>query len=357
MIINVCTPSALDPYDSFGIMAIELARYLTRLGIYVNLFALGPREFATHDEEVAAIVRQPVRAAPGAIFLGYPTTYVQHGSPLTKIGPRVAVTMFESTRLPAGWTAVLNACHAVITPCRFCRDIFMAAGMTTPITVAPLGLNPLYTVAERDPGRPLTFLAFIDRGMRKGGIQAMEAFIAAFGDDTNYRLILKGRTSKVTAEILNANIELIQRDMTSEELYQLYLRADVLINPHKGEGFGLLPREAAATGCLALTTGWSGTADDLMQWGMGIPYHLVKADWSNHGRLADMDLGLWAEPNHDALVSLLKNIAHQRDWYQARARVYAYNVRRLYSWERFAEQVLKVWEGAADGYHSRRQAS
>lgn len=352
MIINVCTPSAIDPCDSFGILAIELARHLTRAGCYVNLLSQGPRKFDAQDEEIKAIVGQPIRAAVGMIGLGYPTTYATYANPLTRVGPRLGVAMFESTRIPAGFAEALNACQAVVTPSRFCRDIFVDAGVTSPITVAPLGLNPLYAYANRPADRPLTFLAFIDRGMRKGGIEAMQAFIAAFGDDENYRLILKGRTSKVNAEILNTNIELIQRDMTPEELYQLYLRADVLINPHKGEGWGLLPREAAQTGCLALTTGWSGTADDLMQWGVAIPHRLVQADWSNHGRLEGQDLGLWAEPNHEALVGLLKTIAHNRDWYRTRARVYANNARRLYSWENFAGQVLETWKGVACGHGS-----
>jgi glycosyltransferase involved in cell wall biosynthesis len=277
-------------------------------------------------------------------------TYDQHPNTLAKLGPRVGVTMFESSRVPPGWAGALNACAAVVTPSRFCRDIFRDAGVTTPITVAPLGVSPLYQIAGRAPGRPLTFLAFIDRGLRKGGIVAMNAFLAAFGDDLNYRLILKGRTSKVLAEVLNPNIDLIQRDLTPAELYQLYLQADVLINPHLGEGFGLIPREASCTGCLALTTAWSGTADELTQWGVGIPYQLVPADWANHGRLAGMDLGVWAKPDHDGLVRLLRHVADNQDWYRARAQVYARNARRLYSWERFAGQVLAVWKGVADGF-------
>ena len=176
MIINVCTPSALDPADSFGILALELSRHLTRLGAYVNLFSQGPRRAGPAlDAELAAIVGQPIRAATGAIFLGYPTTYATYANPLTRMGPRVGVAMFESTIIPEGFTEALNACQAVVTPSRFCRDIFADAGVTSPITIAPLGLNPLYAYAERPVERPLTFLAFIDRGMRKGGIEAMQA--------------------------------------------------------------------------------------------------------------------------------------------------------------------------------------
>jgi glycosyltransferase involved in cell wall biosynthesis len=353
MIINVCTPSALDVADSFGLLALELSRHLARLGVYVNLFAQGSRQAGPAlDAELAGIVSQPVRAAVGMVALGYPTTYASHANPLTRIGPRVGIAMFESTKIPAGWTEALNACNAVITPCTFCRDIFHAAGVTSPVTVAPLGVDPLYAYARRPAGRPFTFLAFIDRGMRKGGIQAMQAFIEAFGDDTNYHLILKGRTSKIIAEVLNPNVTLIQRDMTPAELYQLYLQADVLINPHKGEGFGLIPREFARTGGIALTTNWSGTADHIVQWGVPLAYRLVPADWSNHGRLANQDLGYWAEVDQKQLVQKLRWVASYRDWHRAMANVYSVNIERLYTWEGFAKTVLDVWEGVANG-HSR----
>lgn len=291
-------------------------------------------------------MRQPIRAAMGGIFLGYPTTYNGHASPLTMIGRRVGITMFESSKIPAGWVDAMNACHAIITPCTFCWDIFAEAGVTTPITVAPLGINPIYQYAERPTDRPFTYLAFIDRGMRKGGIRAMQAFLAAFGDDPNYRLILKGRTSPVDASIINDNIELIQREMTPAELYQLYLSADVLINPTNGEGFGFIPREMAATGGISLTTNWSGTADALPEWGLPLAYKLVKADWSSHARLGKQDLGQWAEVDQDYLVALMRSVAANRDHYRGWAKRWAANVARLYTWEGFAQTVLNAWEGA-----------
>jgi glycosyltransferase involved in cell wall biosynthesis len=177
-------------------------------------------------------------------------------------------------------------------------------------------------------------------------MQAMQAFLAAFGDDSNYRLILKGRTSPVDASIINDNIELIQRDMTPAELYQLYLSADVLINANKGEGFGFIPREFARTGGISLTTNWAGTADALPEWGLPLAYKLVKADWSGHPRLSKQDLGQWAEVDQDYLVARMSGVAANRDHYRQWAKQWAANVARLYTWEGFAQTVLNVWESA-----------
>lgn len=345
-VVNICTPGALDPYDSFGLIALELARHLTRLGVYVNLFANGPREVETQNAEVAAIARQPIRAAMGGIFFGYPTTYDGHASPLTMLGRRIGITMFESTKIPSGWCEAMNRCQAILTPCQFCRDIFIEGGVTTPISVAPLGISSTYAYAERPIDRPFTYLAFIDRGLRKGGIQAMQAFMEAFGDDMNYRLILKGRTSPVDASIINDNIELIQRDMTQAELYDLYLSADVLINANKGEGFGIIPREMARTGGISLATNFAGTADDIDAWGLPLAYTLVNADWTKHARLGKQDLGQWAEVDQAYLVDLMREVAAKRAHYRAMAKQWAANVAEMYTWERFAQTVLDVWEGA-----------
>lgn len=86
----------------------------------------------------------------------------------------------------------------------------------------------------------MTFLAFGDRGLRKGGFTAIQAFQMAFHGNKRYRLIVKARAPKNIELFPGGNIELIQQDMTEQELYELYCRCDVLINPNRGEGFGLL---------------------------------------------------------------------------------------------------------------------
>lgn len=344
-VLNIFNPSAIDTADSFGILASQAARYIQRSGYHVNLLSMGPRQAGPpHDPELAAIVAQPIVAAFGGIVMGYPTVYPMY-NPISQLGPRIGLAMWESTRPPANWAKEMDRCEAIITPCEFCKEIFTEAGVTVPIHVIPLGLNPLYQPVERDPSRPLTFLSFIDRGLRKGGIEAMHAFQAAFGDDMNYRLILKGRTSKIQAEILNPNIDLIQRDMTDEELYQLYLSADVMIFSTKGEGWGWPCREFASSGGISLATNFAGTRDHINEWGLPIDYKLVKADWAGHNQFSKMDLGQWAEPSMADIVDKIEAIADNRAFYQRQAYRLAPNVHKLYSWEAFAKGVLEVWEG------------
>ncbi len=348
--MNLFLPGALDYFDSYGLIGCQLVRELAAMGVVVNVFGMLGENWSTTPADIRAAVDHPVQATLGGVYLGYPSNYHKHRNPLGQIGPRVALTMFESSKIPASWVEPLNACDAVITPSRFCLEIFRNAGVTAPIHVIPLGVNKTFRPAKRPVDRPLTFLAFRDRGLRKGGYEAQQAFLQAFGDREDVRLILKMRIPKVKEVLLNKNITLIQRDMPEEELCKLYCQCDVLISASTGEGFGLIPREFAATGGVSLATGWSGSAEDIDLWGVPLPYRLVTAEW-NTPALGGQDLGEWAQVDREALVALLRDIAFDREGYLAQAEAKAARVGELYSWRRFAEGVLEVWREVAGGIH------
>lgn len=356
--ITVYAPGHYDIADSYGLIACQLARHLTRLGVRVNAVAMGKTVHTSQPDDIRAVTSRPILPALGGIVLGYPTGYAQH-SALLFHGPRIAVTMFESSKLPADWITPLNDMNAVIVPSKFCRDVFRDSGVNVPIHVVPLGIGESYQYAPRTEGRPLTFLAFFDRGERKGGMLAQQAFTRAFGDDMRYKLILKGRTAKPgrVLTLLNPNIEVIQQDYSEEELYDLYCRCDILINPHKGEGFGLIPREAAASGMFALTTGWSGTADAIELWGYGLPYSLETAHWRGNKTLAGQDLGVWASVHPDRLAIELQTVAATWQWTKQLLPAKAQAARSLYSWRTFSERVLDIWKEAAHGYARRAAAA
>lgn len=345
MSITLYAPCPYDMADSYGLIACQLVRHLTNLGEMVSAVSLSKVVTDSQPEDVRAVTSRPRQESDGGVALGYPTNYHDYGAPFAN-GPRIGLSMIECSKLPAPWVEELSRLDAIITPTRFCKEVFEQCGVRAPIHVVPLGIGESYRYAERSSERPLTFLAFLDRGARKGGMVALQAFLRAFGSDMNYKLILKGRRRKVTFSMdreMNPNIEVIWQDMSEAELYALYLECDVLINPHRGEGFGLIPREFAATGGISLTTNWSGTTDDLDEWGWPLPYRLVKADWRGDRVFAGHDAGEWAEPDVEGVAEVLRQVAAHVEHYRTEAKQRAAGVAHRYRWSQLAQGVLDVW--------------
>lgn len=334
-IINVCSPS-FDPADSYGRLASELATGLSSQ-VRVNRFAL---DGSGHGV---------IHPAMGGILLGYPTLHQQFGG-MVNAGPKIAITMFESTVLPEGWVDALNACDAVIVPATFLIDIFKTAGVTAPIHVVPLGVSKEFMhYTPRTRSNPFTFITIGDRGRRKGWMEACTAFVRAFGDSPDVKLIIKTR-NPLPFGIENPNIEVIAGDMTNTELAELYARAHVMVFPTHGEGYGLPPREFVATGGLSLVTNWGGTAENVARWGIPIPYTLEPAwegDEKWHGKLGD-----WAQPDVGVLAHQMSDIKLEYPRYGGVRRMFA-NTMHTQTWDVFSHRVFAIWRNVLEGRYGR----
>jgi glycosyltransferase involved in cell wall biosynthesis len=367
-IVNIFSPD-YDPYSGYGRKALELVYHLSQMGYHVN--ALGSNALAFRDKltpGMIALLEKPVQAAVGGIVLGYPTLIPQYGELLTA-GPYIVQTMFESTKLPEGWASALNKAKAVCVPSRWLIDVMKKNGVLRPVYVVAEGVSETFQyVDRRQYPEVFTFLAIGDRGSRKGWDVALKAFHQAFGDDMRYKLIIKARSGKdfPFERFENPNIEVIREDYDEAQMMALYARCHAMIFPSRGEGFGLPPREFAATGGATICTQWSGLADDLSGWGYPIHYKLVPA-WEGHDKFAG--LGKWAEPDIDHLVKQLRYIAgekrykmwHQAPWWSKAEQqdvMAAQKIRKLYDWRKFTEGIAAAWE-SVQGHTSikeKRQA-
>lgn len=343
--MNIHTRANIDPLDSYGLIACELARHLCRAGVNTNIVSLGKRDMPHQAADIAEIVSQPVEPSEGGIFLGWPTNYHKYD---VKPGRRIALTMHESTKIPAGWAEVLNEMDAVITPARFSKRVLQEGGVTAPIHVVPLGIGEVFQphYRKQDQDRPFTFLAFADRGDRKNFHAAEQAFVRAFGRSMKYRLLLKARSIGAKhLNPLNPNIDIIYQDMSEQELYELYCSCDCLVFPSRGEGWGFPPREAAATGLPVIATNWSGLADDIDVWGIPLDYEMVTAEWRDVLPFRGQDLGQWAEPSIDHLTELMKCVVEMNTLYRLRAHQAARSMHSLYSWSKLAAFTYDLWRG------------
>lgn len=378
MLLNVCSPN-FDPRSGYGRMTRELIRAMTARGMQVN--AIGTRtatiDWGEGDDEGRLLADTPILPTMGGVLLGYPTLHPEYGE-LANMGPRVAVTMFESTRLPAGWVDALNLCDAVIVPTEEQAHIFRVNGVAVPIHAVPLGISDVYQPRTEDGANhhplghvpqkrgmqfsrlhyrreshkptardPFIFLTWGDGDDRKGWDLAIRAFKIAFGDDSAVQLVIKTRRGGggIPYEINVPGVQVIACDLTESQMNDLYLRADAMVWLARGEGFALPPREFAATGGQNVVTGW--WADYAGRWAYPVRYEMVRA-WQNSKDKRDLPLGEWAEADVEHAAEQMRHVYTQNPRLLAKQGERAIDfVRRHYRWETFAERVIELYEEVA----------
>jgi glycosyltransferase involved in cell wall biosynthesis len=183
---------------------------------------------------------------------------------------------FETFDPPEHWVKILNTNDAVIVPSKFNEKVFRHAGVVKPIFHIPHCIDTtLYndkTVFGKEHSE-FTFLFFGTWKKRKGWPQLIEAWFKEFDKSDNVRLVLK--TDRITMS--QRDIEEIKRSLglkkdfapisyetrvlNEEAIPALIKKADCLICPTLGEGFGLPGLQAMALQVPVIITNYSGCQD------------------------------------------------------------------------------------------------
>lgn len=333
-VITVCAPM-WNVEESYGRIANELRNHALKRGYTVNTLGAGAPN-------------RSFELAFGGIFLAYPTHYADYGM-IANVGAKVAVTMFESDELPEGWVEVLNTFKAVIVPTHWCKDVFQRSGVTAPIEVVPLGISEAYQYVERPIEVPDDYVhRFVAIGLgnsRKNSWDLCSAFYEAFHDDPRYKLTFKNRPTTEDNKLKSFtadNIDLYRADLSDVEMAQFYAGFDYMVFPSHGEGFGLPPREFAATGGISIATDYSGLSDDLDTWGVSIPTSGLEEAWTLSP--THTGLGRWARIEISFIAASLKFAVSLREPMMRRSAARAEQTRLLYNWDNFVDKVLKIWE-------------
>jgi len=333
------------PLDGYGYPTIQIAR---------ELKALDPRVHSLNmarGGEFSRLDTDRWRVAGDAVLLCTPDWLPNISA------DRIAIyTMTEATRGPAHWPELINR-HAqlCLAPCRWCADVFERSGVNVPILVAPWGINPdHYFYVERAPREPYTFLWSGTNDRRKGWDVAYRAFIQAFGDSTEARLVLHFRTDLVgQIRFADCNVEKRVGTIQRSQWLAMLAEADCFVFPSRGEGWGLPPREAAATGLPALVTDWSGLAHDLEHW--GIPIRIAGFSTARYGVFRD--IGEWAEPDVDHLSGQMRwCFEHRAEAAHIGVRASRF-LRTVTPWSDTAQLVLNAFEMLAALAPARRPAA
>jgi len=332
----------LSSIDGYGRHALAIVEGLQRLGVAPVLLDAEWRETPTGDHPhlapgVLAEARRNRLRLPCRIGIAMTVPYDErlhvHQS-VYKIG----ITQFETDRVPEFHVRQVNRLDHLILTSNFQPDVWRRSGLRRdlPVSVLTPGVDTdWFAFRERPAGDTFRVLILGALTARKDPITAVKAFQEASRGDEGWRLTIKTRRAQGIELLLDAlgiphapdqlpgwpwrgpapvdpRIELWLCDDSPERVRQRYWEHDCLLWPSKGEGVGLPPLEAMATGMEVVMSDNSGMADYAYPdhcWPVGTS-HMEPADipggFSRHYVESYGSVGQWWVPSYPDLVKQLR---------------------------------------------------
>ena len=264
---------------------------------------------------------KPFQLADTGIVYGFPNAF---SSILNK--NKIGFTMFETDKLPRGgekndWAGetgnpedAMNSMDMIFTPSKHNKKLFKKEGVTVPIEIVHLGIDPkMFPKYERPKRSTFTFLMLATLTIRKNPGMVLGAFLDLFKDREDVKLLLKTQSGTLGhIQLPYKNIQIVDEHSTVEQLKWYYRSADAFVFPTRGEGFGLPPMEAMATGLPTIIADHTGMAEFAnSEYNYPIPVGSLKKairfpkKWGN--------IGNWYEPDYEALKRAMKDIVDNKE--------------------------------------------
>ena len=299
-----------------------------------------------------------VREDPGAevnIVNMLPSLYEQYRMPGAR---NIGYSMFEADRIPDNWVIACNAMDAIWVPAEWVRKVYLASGVTVPVSVVGVDAAPT-PVSEPAPG-PLRLLSVFQWSARKNPIALLRAYCAAFDGAQDTVLVLKVHrhsdaeasrefVQKAISQSLSRcrprrglpRIEIATENYSSAQIQRLYASSHAFISLSHGEGWGLPAWEATLAGKPVIHTGWSAPVEFVHEQG------LVKSSLSPTYGMEEFvpfyDMGMnWGEPALDDAIAKLRDLRENYARWFRTAREHRNVISNRYSLERRIEQLKQA---------------
>lgn len=239
---------------------------------------------------------------------------------------RIGYWAYELPLLPKHWVKAAAAFHEIWTPSGFVAEAALAAGIKTPLRVMPHPVSLGVVRGRRSRAKlgwregDLVVLAIGDllsSAARKNLIGAIKIYCAAFPEAGTAQLVVKTQSDQAhpkfeqlarSAAMSRSDITFISERISQEDVASLIASCDVLLSPHRAEGFGLSLAEAFMAGVPALATGWSGNLEFMSNLPELLIRHTMTPVHDPYNVYTAQNLA-WAEPDMDDAATKLRALA------------------------------------------------
>ena len=302
----------ISDQNGYGYATVNMIESLTRLGYEVN------QNDPTADVEIWFEQPQHWKFSPGTYKIGYHP--------------------WESTQLRKEWVPIMNACDEVWTPSPIIADWYRRfAGITRPIHVYEHGVNPVWAPKKREVDGTFKFLHVGADATRKGAKEAMQALRLAFPRHTDVEMNMKMISDGWNIGALR-RINFINKKMSLEELIQLFYDNHAYVYPSYGEGFGLTPLQAMATGMPTITVPKWAPYADFLDSRLCVESSFVGSPWPG------LHPGNMLKPKMDDLVESMRYCYENYDSVRDDALARVDSIMDYYDWDRLTKNTFKKLE-------------
>lgn len=344
---------------SLALVNRELGRAIARTGTSVSLFCTeGPGDYQPRPEQIAALDREIRGMISSDESLPSVTVRNLYPPRVRDARGQLAAGYFfwEESAFPSTYVADFNlSLDLLLAPSRFTADTWRSSGVQVPICYIGSGAD--HVLSSPAEPLPLTlpdgfrFLHVSSCFPRKGPDVLLRAFGRAFDGRKDVCLVIKtfpnphNTVPEMLADLRRNHpgyppVVVINEDYSPGRIRTLYETCHAYVAPSRGEGFGLPMAEAMLHDLPVVATGWGGHVDFCTEeTSRLIRFQLAPS--SSH--VAGQAASLWAEPDEDHLVELLREVEEQRS---ADPRIA--NARKLietrFSWSNVAERFRLATE-------------
>jgi hypothetical protein len=241
----------------------------------------------------------------------------------------------------------------VWVPSEFNRKGMIDSGVTKPVHVMPLGVDPdHFSTSIRpvpNPNGDFVFLSSFEWSQRKAPQLLLTVFNQTFRASERVLLVCKvlnmRRETSVSAQVAALGLRLtggrivflFNREFPYHQLGMLYRSADCYVSPSRGEGWNMPLMEAMACGLPSIATDW-GAHSDYYHGEFGYPLRIrglvpAESESRNHTGFR------WADPDPDHLAHLLRHVYEHRDEARAKGARAATEMAGRWTWRKAAERI------------------
>jgi len=316
--------------DAQGIHARGILKMLKESEIPVSYVAVpGNPEYEEDREELNGVANKPLYSI-NLVYTGASQLYIHDllGEKIFKDRYNIGFLWGDSGSFPQSWKHACNVYNEIWAGSKFVKD--MLSKLTTqPIIPMPL---PIYKIeGERIKSEKYTFLFMFDACSsleRKNPQAVIESYKKAFYSDfSKTNLIIKSKNldmfpkqmKEIEESLREVGGTLINKDVSKEELGNLYNSCDAYVSLHRAEGLGATMAEAMLLEKPVIATNYSGNTDFMTEENSyPVRYKINKLEkdvgFLNKG-------SLWADADTDDASKIMKRVYENQEEAKQKAKL------------------------------------